>query len=194
MRAEGEPRRFEVMLEPQEKARKPGGGNGGRAARSHGAHRKPDKGRQTLLVASAGAAAVVIATIAVLLLLRSDPTVRQNAPSQPTPVSTATVTAPPPRPIPAAPSAAPPPPAATSAPVRETSPPPVRSAPPAAPRVVPTGGPTTVADEPEGEAPGAPTTRAPISVAPETRPAFPNQTPPTGGNGRGGLLGGGGLL
>jgi hypothetical protein len=39
-------------------------------------------------------------------------------------------------------------------------------------------------------------TRAPISVAPESRAPFPHQTPPQGGGGGrgGGLLGGGGLL
>jgi hypothetical protein len=43
--------------------------------------------------------------------------------------------------------------------------------------------------------PPQPTVRAPISVSPAPRPAFPNQNPKTGGGGpRGGLLGGGGLL
>jgi len=36
----------------------------------------------------------------------------------------------------------------------------------------------------------SPSTRAPISVAPESRPPFPNQGPRTGDNGGGGLLGG----
>jgi hypothetical protein len=38
--------------------------------------------------------------------------------------------------------------------------------------------------------PPAPTTRAPISVSPESRPPFPNQTPPRSNGQRGGLLGG----
>ena len=43
---------------------------------------------------------------------------------------------------------------------------------------------------PQGGMTNSPTTRAPISVAPESRPPFPNQGPRTGGNGAGGLLGG----
>jgi hypothetical protein len=57
------------------------------------------------------------------------------------------------------------------------------SAPPAAP---PSSRPAT---------PPAPTVRSPISVSPEPRPAFPNQRPPEGDQGPGGLLPGlGGLL
>ena len=43
---------------------------------------------------------------------------------------------------------------------------------------------------PQGGAQNSPSTRAPISVAPESRPPFPNQGPRTGDNGGGGLLGG----
>ncbi|WNG90843.1 hypothetical protein [Mycobacterium sp. ITM-2016-00318] len=43
---------------------------------------------------------------------------------------------------------------------------------------------------PQGGVSNSPTTRAPISVAPESRPPFPNEGPPPGENGGGGLLGG----
>ena len=42
--------------------------------------------------------------------------------------------------------------------------------------------------------PPTPVVRSPMSVSPEPRPAFPNQQVPDGDGGRGGLLGGGGLL
>ena len=43
---------------------------------------------------------------------------------------------------------------------------------------------------PRGGVQNSPSTRAPFSVTPESRPAFPNQGPRTGANGGGGLLGG----
>jgi hypothetical protein len=52
---------------------------------------------------------------------------------------------------------------------------------------------TTSQREPEAGVTNSPTTRAPISVAPETRPPFPNQGPRGGGgpeSGGGGILGG----
>lgn len=48
---------------------------------------------------------------------------------------------------------------------------------------------TSAPRAPEGGASNTPATRAPISVAPESRAPFPNQGPRTGDNG-GGLLGG----
>jgi hypothetical protein len=54
--------------------------------------------------------------------------------------------------------------------------------------------PTTASRAPQTRTANTPATRAPISVAPETRAPFPNQAPPQGGNGGGGLLGRGGLL
>ena len=51
--------------------------------------------------------------------------------------------------------------------------------------------PTTVASEPApAPMPPPPTTRAPISVSPESRPPFPDQNPPRNSDQRGGLLGG----
>jgi hypothetical protein len=50
--------------------------------------------------------------------------------------------------------------------------------------------PTTVASEPPAPMPPPPSTRAPISVSPESRPPFPNQSPPRNNDQRGGLLGG----
>ena len=51
--------------------------------------------------------------------------------------------------------------------------------------------PTTVASEPApAPMPPPPTTRAPISVSPESRPPFPDQNLPRNNDQRGGLLGG----
>ncbi|MEO3761362.1 hypothetical protein ABGB19_24175 [Mycobacterium sp. B14F4] len=190
MRAKGGTRQFEVLTEPQESAEKPPAVNGGRSSRSRGAHRKPAASRQTKVWAGLLVAVAVAVTVGLLLLLRSDPAPRRDAPVRPIPATAtspaATATTSPP--APATTSEPLPPPATT--PAGDATPPVVRSAPPAAPTTVP----TTVADEPEAEVPPPPATRAPISVAPETRPPFPNQTPPTGGDARGGLLGGGGLL
>jgi cytoskeletal protein RodZ len=59
-----------------------------------------------------------------------------------------------------------------------------------APRPPPPPQPTTVASEPADTMPPSPTTRAPISVSPEPRPPFPDQTPPKKNDQGGGLLGG----
>jgi hypothetical protein len=96
-------------------------------------------------------------------------------------------------------------PAATSPPMPSTTAPPVpvlpatagtsAARPPAAPPIVapqpsPFPQPTTVASEPPATMPPPPTTRAPISVSPETRAPFPNQPPPRKNGEGGGLLGG----
>lgn len=195
MRAKGATRRFDSLIEPQDGAANSNGVNGSRPSRAHGAHRKPTKGRQTKMLSAGVMTAAVVAT-AGILLLRSDPAARQDAPVDPTPASTAAPTTVPtavPQPVaPPVESAPPvplPPPAVTSAEV--TRQPTVAIEPPVAPPPAP----TTVTDAPEAGVPQPPTTRPPISVAPETRPPFPNQTPPEGGDrDRGGLLGGGGLL
>jgi hypothetical protein len=49
---------------------------------------------------------------------------------------------------------------------------------------------TSVASEPPASMPPPPTTRAPISVSPESRAPFPNQSPPRQNEQGGGLLGG----
>jgi len=62
---------------------------------------------------------------------------------------------------------------------------------PAMPQRPPVQAPTTVASEPpQAPMPPPPTTRAPISVSPESRPPFPEQSPPRNNDQRGGLLGG----
>jgi hypothetical protein len=69
-----------------------------------------------------------------------------------------------------------------------------------APVVAPSVRPSQVPEEPAPRAEQTlvnptPATRAPMSVQPEPRPAFPNQDlPELGDDDRGGLLGGGGLL
>jgi hypothetical protein len=74
--------------------------------------------------------------------------------------------------------------AAASADQTSTAAPTVRARPP------PVQPPSTVADEPPSTMPPPTTTRAPISVSPETRAPFPNQTPPGKNKQGGGLLGG----
>jgi hypothetical protein len=63
---------------------------------------------------------------------------------------------------------------------------PEQQAVPAAPQPAQTSTPPTR----QGNTTNSPATRAPISVAPESRAPFPNQGPRTGENGGGGLLGG----
>ncbi|MDT5315712.1 MAG: hypothetical protein QOE74_4732 [Mycobacterium sp.] len=53
---------------------------------------------------------------------------------------------------------------------------------------------TSPAPEPRRMPAASPSVRAPMSVSPQPRPAFPNQHPGAGSDGRGGLLGLGGLL
>lgn len=130
------------------------------------------------VLASLGAVAVV----AVLLLQQPNHTQGPvNSPAEPSPAPT---------PVTAVPSqvatVAPPPPTQAgseaaqtveSVPTQEAvpEPPPAQTPPPRAPK--------SATQNP-------PSTRAPISVAPEPRPPFPNQGPRAGDNGGGGLLGG----
>jgi hypothetical protein len=63
------------------------------------------------------------------------------------------------------------------------------------PAPVPVPAPSPPPSRPDTRQAPTPTLRPPISVSPEPRPAFPNQHPPDGDQGRGGLLPGlGGLL
>jgi hypothetical protein len=62
------------------------------------------------------------------------------------------------------------------------------------PTQLPAQQPTSAKPAPRTRSENTQTTRAPISVAPESRAPFPHQAPSQGGGGRGGLLGGGGLL
>jgi cytoskeletal protein RodZ len=59
-----------------------------------------------------------------------------------------------------------------------------------APQLPPVQEPTTVASEVPASMPPSPTTRAPLSVSPESRPPFPDQSPPRNNDQGGGLLGG----
>ena len=130
------------------------------------------------VLASLGAVAVV----AVLLLQQPNHTQGPvNSPAEPSPVPTPVTDVPsqvatvaPPPPTQAGSEAAQ---TVESVPTQEAvpEPPPAQTAPPRAP---------------QGGVQNSPSTRAPISVAPESRPPFPNQGPRTGDNGGGGLLGG----
>jgi hypothetical protein len=101
------------------------------------------------------------------------------------------------------PSGSTPPVASTPAPTTTAETVPVLPATVSAPAVLPSSAiptiappqspqpqPTTVASEPPATMPPPPTTRAPISVSPESRAPFPNQTPPRRNDEGGGLLGG----
>jgi hypothetical protein len=78
-------------------------------------------------------------------------------------------------------------PSTVSAPAVQTS----AAVPTVEPQHPPVQEPTTVASEPaRAPLPPPPTTRAPISVSPESRPPFPDQNPPGNNDQRGGLLGG----
>ena len=122
------------------------------------------------------------AVVALLLLPRPNgPEDPVDATLDPTPLSTAV--------SPDAPALRPvPPPVTTASEVPNPTPQTVESGPaqsPAQPQ------PTTSNREPQPRVTNSPSTRAPISVAPETRQPFPNQDPRgANGNGGGGLLGG----
>lgn len=126
----------------------------------------------------------VAAAMAIVLLQPARPARQPVIPSDSTPLSTVmstqmpmpTTTAPP---VPVAPTTVSPSTVRTSVATPTVEPP----RPPAPP-------PATIASEPPGPMPPPPTTRAPISVSPETRAPFPNQTPPRNNDQRGGLLGG----
>jgi hypothetical protein len=128
------------------------------------------------------ASLVAVAVVAVLLLQQPNQTQDPvNSPAEPSPMPTTVTEVPsqvaavaPPPPTPADSEAAQ---TVESVPTQQAVPesPPTQTPPPRAPR---------------GEVKNSPSTRAPISVAPESRPAFPNQGPRTGGSGGGGLLGG----
>jgi hypothetical protein len=139
-----------------------------------------------VLATMAGAAATVI-----VLLQPAERTQLIVTPSDATQSSTAVSTAISPvmstaRPAPSAPPL-PVLPATVSTSAAQTSTP----GPTVAPQHSPVQEPTTVASEPApASMPPPPTTRAPISVSPESRPPFPDQTPPRNKDGGGGLLGG----
>jgi hypothetical protein len=182
--------RFDYLFDPLEVDKSAGDGRdeGPQAPAAN-----KDEGRWSRRIVLAG---VVVATLAaaaataVVLLQPAQPAPQIVTPTDATPVSTPMSTAT----SPAMPS---PMPSTTEPPV------PVRPAtvstsvvrePTATPTVQQPQAPAqqsdTVASEPPATMPPPPTTRAPISVSPETRTPFPNQTPPGNNNGRGGLLGG----
>jgi len=123
------------------------------------------------------------AVVAVLLLQRpSEPAIPVEAPIEPARLSAPASPAPPPTPAAPEATAAPEPPSA--APTGQSGP--EQQLPQTQP--LPTQSPTNRG--PGGAVADTQATRAPMSVAPETRQPFPNQTP-RGGDGRnGGLLGG----
>jgi hypothetical protein len=180
--------RFDYLFEPLDVAKTAGDG---RDEGPQAAAVDEDEGRWSRRIVLAG---VVLATLAaaaataVALLQPAQPALQVVTPTDATPSSTPISTSPPmPSPIPS-----------TTAPsvavLPATVSPSVVRAPIATPTVqqpqTPAQQPTTVASEPPATMPPPPTTRAPISVSPETRTPFPNQTPRRGNDDSGGLLGG----
>ncbi len=129
-----------------------------------------------------------VAVVAVLLLQQPyEPTPNTfDVPLDPAPVS-ATVPDPTGEPVP--------PPVATASEIATETPQTVESEPAQQPAPQQERPPTPAQHEPDVGVTNSPATRAPISVAPEPRPPFPNQGPQRGGggpdDGGGGLLGGG---
>jgi hypothetical protein len=150
-----------------------------------------DGGGQTLTAAPVrmAFAAFVLATLGVVaviaVLLLQEPWAAQSPPNLPVqpfppPMSVANVPS-------QADTVAPPPPTIADNPAPRT----IESIPtPQVPPSLPQPALTPAPRGPQGGVSNSPTTRAPISVAPESRPPFPNQGPQTDENGGGGLLGG----
>jgi hypothetical protein len=176
--------RFDYLFEPLEVDESAGNGDGvAPRARAEPGNGTPWSNRIVL-------AGVVLATLAaaaataIVLMQPAQPAQQVVIPNDTAPPSTTAATAPPmmTTTAPAVPvlpatvsaSAGPTPPATTTT---SAQPPPVQQ-------------PTTVASEPPAPMPTPPTTRAPISVSPESRAPFPNQTPPGNNEQGGGLLGG----
>jgi len=151
-----------------------------------------DEGRWSRRIVLTG---VVVATLAaaaataVVMLQPAEPAPQIVTPTDATPMSTPALTSsalPSPTPtatvppVPVLPATV-----STSAAQAPTATPSVQQPPPQPAQL-----PTTVVSEPAATMPPAPTTRAPISVSPETRTPFPNQQTPGNNNQRGGLLGG----
>jgi hypothetical protein len=143
-----------------------------------------------VLATTVGAAATVI-----VLLQPAQRTQLIVTPSDATPPSTAVPTVPP------APTAISPAAVSPAMPATTAQPVPVVPAtiststaaatPTVEPQREPVQEPTTVASESApAPMPATPTTRAPISVSPESRPPFPDQGPPRDNDQGGGLLGG----
>ena len=176
------PGRFDYLFEPLDVAESAGDGdeNALRALAQ-----PDDDSRWSNWVVLAG---VVLATIAaaaataVALLQPAQPAQQTFTPTDATPASTSVSKA-----IPTAvPTAVP---TATSIAVPTTAQP-SAATPGVEPRQPPVQEPTTIASQPPGTTAPPPTTRAPISVSPESRTPFPNQSPPRNNDQRGGLLGG----
>jgi hypothetical protein len=181
--------RFDYLFEPLEADDSAGDGD--------------DRARRTLTVPDGDntwsrrivLAGVVLATLAaaaataVALLQPAQPVQQVVIPADSTPVSTAASTsppvssAPPPavteQPVPVAPATV-----STSAGRTEPATPTTATAASLVPE------PTRSAGETAETMPPPPTTRAPISVSPESRAPFPNETPPRKDGQGGGLLGG----
>ena len=181
--------RFDYLFEPLDDDESTDGVIDAESASGEAADRTPtSRSGAPVRMAFAGfvlATLGVAAVIAALLLHRpNEPTDPVEVPLEPAPLSTTVADIPtqaatvPPSPPTEGPTEAP----QTIGHARGQQPPQTQQSQTPSPR------------ERQGGVTNSPNTRAPISVAPETRPPFPSQEPRTGGDGPGGLLGGGGLL
>ena len=188
--------RFDYLFEPLEVDKSAGDS---RDEDPNAPAAEPEEGRwsrRILLTAVVVATLAAAAATAIVLLQPAQPAPRIVTPTDASPVPT-------PMSTPTSPAMPSPMPTTTEPPV-PVLPATVSTSVVRAPTVTPTvqqpppppEQPTTVASAPPAATtPPPPTTRAPISVSPETRTPFPNQPTPGNNDQRGGLLGGlGGLL
>ena len=178
--------RFDYLFEPLEVDESAGNGDGV-APRALAEPENGNRWSSRIVLAGVVLATLAAATATAIVLMQpAQPAQQIVIPNDPTPPSTtapeatspamATTTAPPVPVLPATVSTS-----AVRTPAATTS---------VAPQPPPVQQPTTVASEPPAPMPPPPTTRAPISVSPESRAPFPNQTPPGNNEQGGGLLGG----
>jgi hypothetical protein len=187
--------RFDYLFEPLEFEESAGDGD---EAATDAFAQPADEGRWSRRIVLSG---VVVATLAaaavtvVAMLQPAQPAPLIIRPTDATPLSTPVSTAVAPVLSTPMPSTTEPPVAVLPATVSTTVVRTPTATPTVAPQPPPVQPPRTVASEPPATMPPPPTTRAPISVSPETRAPFPNQIAPRKNDDGGGLLGGlGGLL
>jgi hypothetical protein len=175
--------RFDYLFEPLEVDDSAGDGNNV-APQSLAEPENRTRWPSRLVLAGLAIATMAAAAATAIALLRpAQPDPQILIPGNDTPLSTTASTPVPPtpaEPVPVLPATA-----GTSAPSTTAATPPIVPQQPSSLQE-----PTTVASEPPGTMPPPPTTRAPISVSPESRVPFPNQTPPRKNEQGGGLLGG----
>jgi hypothetical protein len=177
MLADDLPGRFDYLFEPLETDESAGNGDDDRS-QATAQPEDNDRWSRRLVLAGVVLATLGVAAATVIVLLQpAQPAQPIVTPSDSTPPSTTATTAVTAPPVPVAPAT-----------VDTTA---VQTAitPTIEPQSPPALEPTTIASESHAPMPPPPTTRAPISVSPESRTPFPNQAPPRNNDQGGGLLG-----